>query len=106
MVQGGLESTFFLGRDLKSALKTFAEDAGGGLAGPRRLQPPGSKNSGSPTLRFSRVHRLGHELRPFGFAHTRQDLVHRFLDAGVGAMKFPGGFGSNLTKHITVLHRT
>jgi len=56
----------------------------------------------SPALGFCNLLRFGQNLRPIGVRDPHQNLVHSFLDAGIGPVEPAGSLGGKLAKHIPV----
>src|SRR5262249_16603122 len=57
-------------------------------------------------LRLSKHFRAAHDpVRLIGLREPREDVIHRVLDAGRGAMELTGRLRDQLAQHVTVLHR-
>src|SRR5579859_3711996 len=56
----------------------------------------------SPPLSLGEVFRFRQNRLPFRTCDLVQNLVHGFLDSGVGLVKLTGSLGCKLAKHITV----
>jgi hypothetical protein len=56
----------------------------------------------SPPLSLGEVFRFRQNRLPFRACNLIQNLVHSFLDSGVGLVKLTGSLGRKLAQHITV----
>src|SRR5438093_935777 len=66
------------------------------------LRGRGGGSLSSPPLCLGIMFRFGQNCLPLRACNPIQNLVHRFLDSGIGLVKLTGSLGSKLAKHITV----
>ena len=56
----------------------------------------------SPPLRLSKIFRFRQNGLTLRASDPVQNLIHGFLNSGARPVKFPGGLGGKLAKHITI----
>jgi hypothetical protein len=76
----------------------------GGILSGEFVRRVGTRRSSlsSPPLRLGKILRLAQDVMAFRTCNPIENLVHGFLDAGVGTMKFPRCLRGQLAEHVPV----